>query len=231
MSSIRDFKKIADENMVDIKVSDQLKEKTLNKCRKKASVRMSKYLVPVACAAVILVTINLLGTLPKKDNIPEQEFATDMQIMTESTNKDSIFAVESTVSPSSVDEKTKKWALGLPEEAQKAFGTEFLTPEYIPKSFQREGIQAFGQDEQNADKIILNYFDGTQSFLIIEEKIEKPNSFTGYKSIDINDTNGYVKNESKLDTEVHWYKEGVHYSVAGQISEEEAIKVALSMKK
>jgi hypothetical protein len=109
---------------------------------------------------------------------------------------------------------------------------------HLPESFKLDKIYASGVGEHTAAKIVLSYSNGDKSFLVIEEKTEMQNGFDNFKKIDINGTTGYLKpgtagegdNTDTMDTDPHWFKNETHYSVMGLISEDEAVKIARSMK-
>lgn len=234
MNNSMDFKKIADEVMDDIKVSSELRQKTLMRCKKTSHVGISKFLVPAACVVIIYAATNILG-LMSPNTKPVRDMNSEVNIMSDASKGIDLLPGESAGLTLQVSETTQKWDLASKEEASKLFGTTFLTPEYIPEGFNFEKIQALGTDQQSANKVIFSYFKGKQSFLIIEEKTEMQNGLNGFTKIDINGAVGYLKantseTEDNLDTEVHWFKDGVHYSVSGLITKDEAIKVALSMK-
>lgn len=237
MNDFIDFKKNADEAMENIKVSEELRQKTLMRCKRKSHVTISKFLVPAACVVVILAAINIMGLISPNTE-PARESNNEVMIMSGTENASEVLPGDAAGTTLQASDTIKKWALSALEEARNAFGTDFLTPAYIPKSFRLETMQAFGYEEQRANKIIFSYFAGEQSFLVIEEKTEIQNGFKNFKTIDINGATGYLKsgiadggeNEDNLDTEVHWFRNGVHYSVSGLITEDEAIKIALSMK-
>lgn len=233
MSKINDFKSIADEVMNDINMSEELKEKTLIRCTKKRQVPISKFLIPAACLLLIFGMMNIFGLLPSKTQLGKEE-NTQFNIM--AGTGEGIVTLPGQLDPETG--KDKNWLLNTQEEAKKSFGSFFLTPSYITGSFKLDKIHASGTDQPTATKIVLEYFTSDKSFLIIQEKSELQNGFVNFKTIDINGTSGYLKpsvsdddaNAEVQDTEVHWFKDGVHYSVMGLITEDEAIKVAISMK-
>ena len=64
MNDMKDFKKIADDVMKEINISDELKEKTLKRCMKKSYTHINKLLISAACIILIL------GVAIMKDMIP-----------------------------------------------------------------------------------------------------------------------------------------------------------------
>ena len=55
---MKDFKNIADDIMRDIKVNEELKQKTLIKYANKKNISISKLLIPAACFILILGIID-----------------------------------------------------------------------------------------------------------------------------------------------------------------------------
>ncbi len=231
--NIRDFKSIADECMKDIKVSEELKDKTLMCCQKKRNInlniRVNRLLVPAASFVLILATVGVLNLLPPKTGTGEDN-AAQPNIMAATDNAMEVAPGQTTVDilSGSDSEAIESWSVTNPDEARKIFGDAFIMPGYIPEGFKLEEILASGYKGEMADKIILNYVKEELSFSITEETKALEDEFSGYKKIDINGVSGYLKEDG---TEVHWFLDGVHYSVAGHISSDEALRVAASMKR
>lgn len=227
---MKDFKKIADEIMKEIYVTDELKQKTLMRCKQKKLYHRSKLLIPAACLILILGIVNITGLLPtifKGGDEQNSEF----NILMESN--DNVYTPfnhpDSTAGPDS--SSLKIWQLEDLEKAKKSFGDSFLVPSYVPAGFKLDNIQAYGYQQDSADKIVLNFISVEKSFSIIEDKnVPSENHFTGYKSIDINGIEGYVIGTNDSYAEIHWIANKVHYMVAGSIPEDEAISIAKSMK-
>lgn len=74
--------------------------------------------------------------------------------------------------------------------------------------------------------------------MIIQEKEQMESEFINYKQVDINGTIGFLKtniltdreDEDIMNIELHWFKDEVHYSIIGLITQEDAIEIARSMK-
>jgi hypothetical protein len=119
------------------------------------------------------------------------------------------------------------------EEAAKWFGHGMLIPLYIPNGFTLHQINASGPKKEMAMKVIFTYSSADQLYSVFEDKNQNmaPNVFGGYETVDINGTKGHVKSDaSVLDTELQWTVDGVQYMISGQISKEEVMKVAKSLK-
>ncbi|KNY25789.1 DUF4367 domain-containing protein [Pseudobacteroides cellulosolvens] len=236
MSKMKDFKNIADEIMCDINVSNELKEKTLNQCKKKRQVSSSRILIAAACFLLIIGSVSVSHFLSLKiqkgtDKNPQ------VNIMSGTSEGTKTLPGEIGISSNPEVGKIKEWTLTALDEAKKDFGNLFLTPSYIPGNFKLDKVYASGTEDHVASKITLTYFAGDKSFLIIEEKSEMDYGLTNFNKIDINGTTGYIKpvpldngENAGLDTEIHWFKSGVHYSVMGLITQDEATKIAVSMK-
>lgn len=234
MNKMRDFKNIADDIMKDIKVDEDLKKKTLEKSLKKNNMPISKVLIPAACFLLIIGTVNIAHILPLKNPKIQTEYS-DTNIIssvgeTESAPEDSNINI--------LNAEEKSWAIDTFDDAKRNFGNAFLVPTYIPEDYDIEEITASGLEEGNASKIIINYFLESKSFLIIQEKIQIENELVNYEKVDINGTIGLLKEdilisnkyENTINTELYWSRDGIHYSITGLITQEDAIKIARSMK-
>lgn len=206
MNSINGFKSIADEIMSGISASDTLKAKTMGRLKRtRAVLRLS---LSAASAAVLLLVLSLTVFRPGAgSDLPGVLSATDAA--------SPYAAVTAPITLSGAEEE---------------FGERFLKPDYTPAGFSLESVSVSGEEEYRA--AVLSFSDGKWSYAITEEKAQSTLGFEGYKSTDINGRQGYVKSEDgELPyTEVHWTEEGVRCAVTGSISEEEALKVARSMK-
>lgn len=232
---MRDFKNIADDIMKDIKVDEDIKKKTLNKCLKKKKRPINKVLIVAASFLLIIGIVNISNILPLK-NKENQDITPENNLMM------SVDDTESTPESSGNNilnaEEEKSWIIDTPDNAKREFESIFTIPTYIPQDYELEKINASGFEEGKANKIILNYFSGDKSFMIIQEKRQIENEFVNYEEIDINGAIGFLnkniskdrKNEDSMNIELHWFKNQVHYLINGLITQEDAIKVARSMK-
>lgn len=246
MNNMKSFKNMADEVMQDINVSDSLKEKVLQRCTRRQRVPVVRLLATAACGVLILGILNFSGVL----KIKTQPGGLDSQgpnIFSATSGQTEIMPGQSDVNIQNEPGTIKDWLFNTMEEAAKNFGSAFLVPSFIPEGFTQGTIYASGTDSMKAEKVILGYAAGERSFMIIEQKSSEKEGFLNFKTIDINGTEGYLKPETRdsdglpenggkeagteiTDTELHWFKDGVHYSVSGMITQEDAVKVARSMK-
>ena len=230
----KEFRGAADEAMRDINAGRELKERTLRQCMKKKHKPVGWLLTAAAGFVLTFGVLNITGLLQLglwQDNVGNP------QIMLGEPGEDwnTVQGTDNSMFPES--STVTDWVLETPEEAETVFGDAFLLPAYIPENYKLDEVHASG-DGNTAYKIVLTYFAGEQPLLIIEDITEQPLGFANYKRVDINGTAGYSKPETAgeessagdPDTEVHWFKNGVHYSVFGRITEGEAVKIAASMK-
>lgn len=235
--NIRNFRTIADEMMDDIRVDSMLKNKTLQRCMTKRPVQISKLLAAAACVVLIFGFANRSGFLLLNIN-PGDTGNQEMNIM--AASNEGVDTLLGQPSDSMLEESgvVEDWQIKTLAEAENIFVDDFLIPSTIPENFKLETIFASGKSREAVEKITLSYFDGDRSFLIIEQKGQEQNMFVQYKQVEINGAGGYVKsdlsggdqNVNSPVTELHWFKDGFHYSVAGLISEAEALEAAASMK-
>lgn len=235
---MEDFKRIADEAMSGITVSEELKRKTLERCIRRKAVPLSKFLVPAACFLLILCVVNFSGILQKNPFIDGNESTQPEGIITahSSENAENFSLQNDDMTVDLFAEKERE--IKTLEEARDSFGDAFLTPSYVPENYKLAYIRASGPDENTADRVVLNYSDGNRSFSVIQEKVSMQQELTGFKTVDINGIAGYLRalpvdageNKDVPGAEIHWFKEGVHYSITGSLTEDEAIRIASSME-
>ncbi len=230
---MRDFKNIADDIMKDIKVNEELKEKTLSKCLKKKYRPINKLMIAAALFLLIIRITNVSHILPLK-NQQNQDDTPENNIMSvdgiESTPENSISNIPS--------KEEKNWVIDTLDVAKRDFGNNFSIPTYITQNYKLQEINAWGFDEGEANKIILSYFSGEKSFMITQDKTQIENEYVNYEKVDINGNVGLLsinksidsENEYSMNTELYWSKNNIYYSIKGLITQEEAIKIAKSMK-
>ncbi len=231
MNKIKDFKNIADDIMEDIKVNEDLKNKTLENCLKKQNKSINKILILAAGFLLIIGVVSISYKLLLRNK--ENQDGTNIIMNVEDTN----ISPESSSNIQSVKEE-REWVINNIDNAKVEFGNFFLTPMYIPQDYKIKDINAWGVEEGEASKVSINYFFEGKSFIIIQEKGQPSNEFVNFEKVDINGSIGYIKtdmatgieNEDSINTQLHWFNHEVHYLIHGLIKKEEAIKIAISMK-
>lgn len=206
MSDIKDFKSIADEVMSGIKADEALKAKTLRSCKRKA---LPVKFIPAAAFAVVAaaIMIAVIFSPGGGSNIPNVMMASESP------------GISVSAQPATV------------EDASAALGSAFLEPGAGPEGFSMQGIDVIS--ESGYVFVTIQFSDGVRSYLIIEEKTQMPLKFEGYEITDVNGTQGHLKSSVAggiTETEVHWIKDGVHYTIMGELSDNEALDIARSMK-
>lgn len=224
MDELRDFKKIADEAMLDINVTEEMMDKVLKKgASVKRQTGMPLYRLAAAAACGILIYGIILFTGMLKPNIAD--IPQDDQSGIFSANQPEAGGPEGGILS---EPRILQWQPVSPEEAAESFGEGFLIPSYIPEGFQPADIYASGAVSERTDSVVLNYLGGDRSFHIMEQRSEEAWKFPGFEMIDINGTDGFV-NSLEQFTEVYWYADGVQYSVSGILTRDEAIMTARAM--
>lgn len=119
------------------------------------------------------------------------------------------------------------------DEAKAWFGQELLLAEYIPDRFELEAIFALGEKASENVRVEFTYSSGTEVFMIIQNKLNETPPFFG-EQIEINGNKGYINSRqlnSEMEwTQLSWFSDEIYVLLSGEISEEEAIKVAKSLK-
>jgi hypothetical protein len=119
------------------------------------------------------------------------------------------------------------------DEARQFMGSRVLEPAYLPKGFKLKGIQGVSNDDSKTRNIWLEYTSGDRTFVISIEQNSPWGSFEGYRSVGINDMEGYIKayKDSSFEaSELRWFSGKDLYTIEGAISEEDALKIAQSLK-
>jgi len=234
------FRQAADEIMDDINVTQELKDRVLGRRKSRRGVPAAGLAAMAACAVLIFGILNFSGVLrngyqPDTQDIQGTDSAMEANIFSATAEQ------SGTKEQTGIQELTGSQPGQTGAQPGQSFGSAFLTPSYIPEGFQLAETSVTGTDEKNADKIILSYVAEERTFIITEERMTEAGTFPDNEAIDINEaidnsetvvingTEGYRKADSS-GSQVHWFKDGVHYSVSGQITVEEAVKVARSMK-
>ncbi len=220
-----DFKKLADEAMCDIYVTQAMMDEVIRRGserKRRTGMPLFRLAAVAACGVLIFGILHFTGILkPDGINVPQ-----DVQ--------PGIFSANQPESAEPNDSmlngpRIRQWQPGSPEEAGRSFGEGFLIPSYIPEGFEPAGIYASVTGEGNADSVILSYIAGDRSFMIMEQKAAEEWKFPGFEAIDINGAEGFVNSQEQY-TEVYWFTGGVQYSVSGVVDREEAIMTARSME-
>jgi hypothetical protein len=224
MDELRDFKKIADEAMFDINVTDEMMDKVLKKgtsSKRLTGKPLYRLAAMAACGIMIYGIIHFTGML--RPNVIDMQ--QDDQPGIFSANQPEGAGPEIGIRS---EPGIQQWQPASPEEAAESFGEGFLIPSYIPEGFQPADIYASGTAAEGTDSVVLNYLGGDRSFHIMEQRSEEAWKFPGFETIDINGADGFV-NSLEQFTEVYWYGDGVQYSVSGALTRDEAIMTARAM--
>lgn len=220
--------------MSDIKVTESLKERTMARCTQKRHINLNRYLATAACLLLIIGLVRIAGPVLQKP-FTQGTQTPGTNIALSSTEGNPEMFVQDTAMP----KDWREWQLASVEEAQKSFGEGFLTPVSIPDAFKLSAIHVSGLNRDDASRVVISFSSSEKLLTVIEQKIEKQSVPAGYEVIDIDGTTAYLKedpvNKEGVDTytstDVQWYGNGVHYTVTGNLSKDEAIGIASSMNK
>lgn len=236
MSSLNSFKSDADKIMHNIIVSSELKDKTLRQFRVKRYRWTKLGLVPAACLAVALMLVIAPGSPLSRFYHNTKEGITSpgdspniMMAGPENTNSQNSTLPEN--SGDAIKTNTSQQLNSL-DEAKKYLDGAVLIPSYIPEGFKLDTIQAVSSAAGIVENIYLAYTLEDRTFVISMEKNKEWKDFSLYRDVDINNAAGHIKSydsDQEL-TELRWFVDKVLYSVDGSLSEEQAIRVAKSLK-
>jgi hypothetical protein len=268
LSSLDNFKDIADKILSDIKVSDELKGKTLTRCEKPMKFK-GRFIIPTAVAAALMVAVlnPSLGILEKgkrTENLATMMEATGGSGDLTTTKQGKATITDNPDASVSSDGTTVKtmggnasagvaqssepykgsgkiiYRPGTIEEAKGYLGAAFKNPEYIPTGFKQSLVQVPVEMDKEGMDIMFGFEKDNSLFTIILRKgASSLDHFVGTKEADINGVKAQLTSGKLMAgsaevaphfTQMRWLSDNTLYIIEGQISEEEAVKVAKSIK-
>lgn len=235
MSDINNFKKAADEILKDVKVSDDLKKKTLARCEEKRSGRGGLW-IPAAVAAALMVAA-LTPSLQFWKNRLDNNIIM-MEGLEDGKGDSKGYTSKGNVSKD--PDGGVIYRAGTLDEARSYIGEGFKEPKYIPSGFKQSLVEV-PADMKSMNKDVTLGFEGeNRTFTIIMRRGSYSlDSFKGDKEVDINGAKAYLTTGKQMAgtevvspvyTQMRWQAYDLLYILEGQISEDEALKVARSMK-
>jgi hypothetical protein len=273
LSNLDDFKDIADDMLKDIVVSEDLKKRTIEKCKKETSSKRKFITRPAAvgvAAALALVILNFnrlpLGTEKAIDSpgimmeaagdsgnstmVKTTEPSNDGSLSPDSGVSNDMSTLQATAetgetSPAQSTEPyegTGKplYEPGTLEAAEKYMGSKFKLPQYVPSNYQLGMVQV-PTDMSKEGMDIMVSFEGNNKFFTITMRkgVSTIDNFVGSKEIDINGAKAEITSGALMAgseeaapayTQLRWISDNVLYILEGEITEEEAVKVAKLIK-
>ncbi len=245
MIGMKDFKKIADEAMSEIYVTEEMKDKVIAKCKNKSRIPARRLIALAACGVLILGALEFSGGQRLK-NLLESQPNQQMNIFSATNTAPGVASAQGPKDNDGAEKSgigngqgpAAEWKPANLEEAGAGFGPEFLVPAYTPDDYKLEQINASGSDTKNAVKVVIAYISGSRSFAITEQKesgvANNPELFKDYRKVKIGGSDGYIKtaapgegsDSGTANTEIHWFKNDIHYSVTGELTQEDALMTA-----
>lgn len=286
MDRMDGFKKIAENEMKNIRVSDELKSKTIGRCKSSRGFNWKKALIPtgsIAAAALIVVLgMSMLSNPAKNPNIGMEgspEVDTNHTVINQTDSPDKPLPVDpdapvsndgsvvaqnpgdslpigndsegqvsvgnegtgipiNSPTDSGVASKMSPWNSGTLEQAREFMGDKLLMPSYIPEGYELTEIRVPRSEEFVGQGIRLEYSNQRYYVMISQRTDLMDDGGEGYKSVDINGITGYMRitrpepgdNISNGYVSLEWKSGDIQYLVQGDVSEEEAIKIAKSLR-
>jgi hypothetical protein len=234
LDSLNQFKDITNEAMKDITVSNDLKEKTMRRIKQKKGNFTKVALIPVGCLIVMLAVV-FIWKSPFRPYYPNNEISENTP-----QNANIMLAPENNTLPIAQEGKqagtlrsTVSSSLKTLEEAKQFIGNSAVIPAYLPRGYELKGIQAVAYNNEKRRSLSIEYVLADKSFVISIEQNSDWKSFEGYKDVNINGITGHMKifkDGSYESAELRWFIGKSLYTVEGEISEEEAVKVSKSLK-
>lgn len=115
------------------------------------------------------------------------------------------------------------------EEAKAAFGESLLVPTVLPEGFALKEISVVGEQGKPARDAIFMYMAGEKSITYMVSRNPAAFPIELFTKTQVSEVEGYVFEQQGL-TELFWMKAGMHYSITGQITAEESMRIADSLE-
>jgi len=119
--------------------------------------------------------------------------------------------------------------LSSDDEARAAFGAGLLLPAQTLEGFALTDRSAAGAEGEPARDIIYNYMSGERTMTFSASRMQASYPSDLFAPVQVNGADGMILAQEGY-TELFWTVDGVQYGVSGQITEEEALKVAESIE-
>lgn len=228
MTNMKDFKSIADTALINLKVNDDLRRKTMKKLNSKRSSWHRMALVPASCAAVLTLVICAVvfyhggkSIQPDSDNSGITTMMANDGVNTDKTPGNTF---------TSDVQVLESWNLKTMDEVKEYMDGAALIPSYLPENSKLKEILAAGKKVGDPISIFMEFELNSRPFTIsqnkgVTQKIENGDS----EQIDINGIKASI-DSNEFGTTIRWYKNDFMYDIQGSLSKEEAIKVTKSLK-
>ncbi|WP_308639760.1 hypothetical protein [Paenibacillus silvisoli] len=115
--------------------------------------------------------------------------------------------------------------LSTPEDAKAAFGPELLLPSFVPDGYTLKEIVSVGMPGEPVRDIIMTYAAGEKSLTFAASRMAPSYPADLFSKVKVGSAEGAMFEQTEL-TELFWTVEDVHYSITGNVSGEEAVKLA-----
>ncbi|WP_163192535.1 DUF4367 domain-containing protein [Clostridium thermarum] len=272
MNKLDEFKNIADDMMKDIVVSEDLKKRTIEKCKREISSKRSFIVTPAAVAvasALALAVLNFNWFPMGREQVIDSP-STLMEAAGENSNGTDLYSTQpndaslnpndpvssdssalqapagaSETSPVQSTEPyegtgTPLYESGTLEAAKVYMGSKLKLPQYLPANYELNLVQVPADMSKKGMDVMISFEDRDRFFTItMRSGAFSLDGFVGSKVVDINGSSGEMTTGKLMAddieiapdyTQLRWISDDVLYILEGQISEEEAVKVARSIK-
>ncbi|MBM7568632.1 DUF4367 domain-containing protein [Paenibacillus sacheonensis] len=119
--------------------------------------------------------------------------------------------------------------LSTAEDARSAFGSELRVPSVLPQGFALKEIVAVGMKNERARDVTFTYFAGEKTLTFMASRMDAAFPAEMFAKTKVGGEDGFVFEQPEL-TELYWKQDGIQYGLTGNISADEARKVAESLE-
>ncbi|MCU6707298.1 DUF4367 domain-containing protein [Paenibacillus sp. J5C_2022] len=115
------------------------------------------------------------------------------------------------------------------DEAREAFGPELHVPGFMPERFTLAEITTAGMSGEPLRDAVLTYASGEQALTFLASRMQAGYPLDMFTKVQVGDAEGYVFEQPNM-TELYWVVDGIHYSITGPVTAEEALRIAQSLE-
>ncbi|MDQ6421672.1 DUF4367 domain-containing protein [Paenibacillus sp. LHD-117] len=118
-------------------------------------------------------------------------------------------------------------SLASVEEARSAFGEGLLVPSFVPEGFALSEMAAVGLEGEPARDVLFTYNSGEKTVTFSTSRMPAVFPQELFSPTQVGGADGYVFEQPEL-VELYWMSDGVQYGIVGNLSAEDAMKLAES---
>ena len=115
------------------------------------------------------------------------------------------------------------------QAAKAAFGPELLLPHAAPEGYELSEMTAIGMEGEVPTRVMLTYVSGAETVTFVADRMDPAFPKEMFTQTTVNGVDGFVFEQPEL-VELFWAEGGIHYSITGPLTADEAMKLAETLE-